>query len=298
MDPFIDLIQLLRPQATLWRRIDASGRWAVTFQGRDELLFCWMASGGCLFVRPGMGPLMLGLGDFLLVRTPGVFRLASDVGVRGVHSERVFAGPETMSVKLGTGADRAAMLHGGRFVCDAANVDLLTGLLPEVVHVRAGDRSMRRIHALLKMNAAESAAPRPGGDFVIGRLMELILVELLRGDSIGAESPGMLAGLADAVAGPALREMHGDIARAWTVAELARLVGVSRSAFAGRFREVVGVGPIEYLAEWRMARAKDLLQRGGSSVSEIAFAVGFQSVSAFSTAFRRRVGISPKEYRG
>jgi AraC-like DNA-binding protein len=90
--------------------------------------------------------------------------------------------------------------------------------------------------------------------------------------------------------------MHKDVARGWTVASLSALCGVSRSTFATRFREIVGVGPIDYLLRWRMALAKDELRLARSTIAEIGFAIGFQSASAFSTAFSRSVGCSPKDF--
>jgi AraC-like DNA-binding protein len=110
------------------------------------------------------------------------------------------------------------------------------------------------------------------------------------------EHTGLLAGLADPVAARALSAMHKDVAHGWTVSDLARLCGVSRSTFAARFHKIVGMGPIEYLQHWRMALAKDGLRRGKRSIGEIALAIGFQSSSAFSTAFSRVVGCSPKSF--
>ena len=94
----------------------------------------------------------------------------------------------------------------------------------------------------------------------------------------------------------ALSAMHGDVTHDWTVFVLARLCGVSRSTLAARFREIVGMGPIEYLQHWRMALAKDELRRGTKSIGQIALAIGFQSSSAFSTAFTRAVGCPPKRF--
>ena len=299
MDPFIELIRLLRPAATLWRRIDGSGRWGVLFRKRDDLLFCWVVSGECLLVRPHLAALVLVAGDFVLIRTSTWFTLTSDATAKPEESETAFATPDMLALRLsGDGDARPVKLQGGRFLFDTANEEMLTGLLPQVVHVRAADAAMQRIHTLLDMNATESAEPRPGSDFVVARLMELILIELLRSESLRAEqqTPGMLAGLGDAVAAPALRALHANVAHGWTVAELARLAGVSRSAFADRFRQVVGKGPIEYLLDWRMARAKDELRQGVRRTAEIAFLVGFQSASAFSTAFSRKVGCSPKVF--
>jgi AraC-like DNA-binding protein len=106
----------------------------------------------------------------------------------------------------------------------------------------------------------------------------------------------VLGGLSDPQLARALADMHADISRSWTVAELAERVGMSRSVFARRFSEAVGTGPVEYLLRWRMALAKDALLHGGSTLDEIAAQVGYQSASAFSTAFRKRVGCPPSDY--
>jgi AraC-like DNA-binding protein len=298
IDPVIALIQLLRPRATLWRRIEGIGTWGVSFRAHNDLLFCWVASGECCLTRPGLPALTLAIGDFVLVRTTTSFTLASDPKATSDDSETAFATSDTLVIKVGSGDGPPVTLHGGRFLFDTANEDLLTSLLPPLVHVPNSGRSMPRIRTLLEMNASESDAHRPGADFVVERLMELILVELLRTQSLQKEGqmPGMLAGLADPVAAPALRAIHSDIAHHWTVAELARLASVSRSTFATRFRLAVGTGPIEYLLHWRIATARDELRKGNRSISQIAFAVGFQSASAFSTAFSRRVGCAPGSF--
>jgi AraC-like DNA-binding protein len=201
-------------------------------------------------------------------------------------------------LRLGEGSGRHVVIPAGRFVVDTANEDLLSDLLPSMVHVAADDTSSSPIRTLLKLNDAESRTRGPASEFIIIRLMELVLVEILRTMTTqpGDEHRGLLAGLADPVAAPALSAMHRDVAHGWTVATLAKLCGVSRSTFATRFRNVVGMGPIEYLLQWRIALAKDELRRGTRSVGEIATAIGFQSGSAFSTSFTRVVGCSPKHF--
>lgn len=123
-------------------------------------------------------------------------------------------------------------------------------------------------------------------------------MEVLRGEALRAQPSqvGLLRGLADPVTARALAAMHGDVARSWTAEQLARLCRCSLSAFKQRFTSVVGVAPMRYLQRWRMAVAKDELRKGQRSVAEIAFLVGFQSGSAFSTAFTRAVGCSPSSF--
>jgi AraC-like DNA-binding protein len=298
MDPFLDLIQLLRPQAMLWSRIDGTGHWGLGFRKRDDLLFCWVEQGECLLTRSSIAPIHLHKDDFVVVRTSEPFALVTNLEIEPLDSETVVATTGSVSFALGSGGDSPVILRGGKFVFDSANEALLSGLLPSLIYVAADDTSSWRVRSLLKMNETENRQPGHGSEFIIMRLMELILVEILRNQAfqVAPQQTGLLAGLANPVTARALAAMHKNVAHPWTVASLARLCGVSRSTFATRFRGVVGTGPIEYLAHWRIALARDELRRGTRGIGEIALAIGFQSSSAFSTAFTRAVGYSPKYF--
>lgn len=299
MDPLLDLMRLLRPRAALFGGgLDAFGDWGLAFRKRDDLLFCWIERGECELIRPGCEPVRVRRGDFVLIYTSTPFTLASDASIAPVDSETAVAATRRVRLKLGSGVDRPVSLRAGKFLLEKANEDLLAGLFPPVIHIAAGDESLGPVRALLAMNEAEARKPGPASEFVIVRLVELVLVEILRTNlsRVGAEWPGLLAGLADKVTAKALAAMHRDVARDWTVDALARLCGVSRSTFAARFRTVVGTSPIDYLLQWRLALAKDALSLGAKSVGEIAFSIGFQSSSAFTTAFTRAAGCSPTRF--
>ena len=300
IDPFLDLIRLLRPQATLWGAIHASGRWAVGFRERHDLLFFRVDRGGCLLLESGKEPRTIGQGDFVLIRTIAPFLLASDRQVEPVDSETLVATTRSTTMRVGAGKTDPVTIRGGRFVFDTANEELLVQLLPPLVHVAVSETTSARILALLSMNEAENEARGPGADFVVARLMELLLVELLRGEAVDAQpaKAGMLQGLADPVTARALVAMHRDPAKSWTTSKLARLCGCSRSAFNLRFTRIVGTAPMRYLHSWRMAVAKDELRRGERSVAQIAFLIGFQSSGAFTRAFRRSVGSPPSSFVG
>ena len=298
IDPFVDLIRLLRPQATLWGAIRASGRWSISFRARRDVLFFRVDSGRCLLLRPDHEPLDLAPHDFVLIRTITPFTVGSDPDTKPVDSEKLVAATHSTEMHVGEGEEERVVIRGARFVFDTVNEDLLLNLLPPLVHVVFKGTGFDRTRVLLAMNEAESLTPGPGSDFVIARLMELLLVELLREEAPSAQpsQAGLLRGLADPVTARALAAMHGDVARSWTAEQLARLCGCSRSAFNQRFTSVIGVPPMRYLQQWRMAIAKDELRKGQRSVAEIALLVGFQSGGAFSTAFTRAVGCSPSNF--
>ena len=133
---------------------------------------------------------------------------------------------------------------------------------------------------------------------MLTHLVEVLLVEALRATPREDAPPGLLRGLADARLAPALRELHGQVERSWTVTQLARAAALSRSAFFERFTRTVGVPPMEYLLAWRMALAKDLLTRGELALAEIAERIGYGSASSFSTAFSRARRRAAEPVRG
>jgi AraC-like DNA-binding protein len=207
----------------------------------------------------------------------------------------VTGAPSAQAVRYGEPDEPADFrMLGGSFQIESANAPLLVALLPRMIHIRAAVSDTTRISRLVDLIIDECGAERPGGAMILDRLLEILLVEALRGEAIGdAVLPGLLAGMHDPALARALRAIHGDVRAGWTVAGLARVAGLSRSAFAARFMTTMGCAPIEYLARWRMALAKDALGRGGVSLDRLAAQTGYESASAFSTAFRRHVGCAP-----
>jgi len=183
---------------------------------------------------------------------------------------------------------------GGTFHIELVNAALLE-LVSQKIHIRAAEFDTSRLTRIIDLIMDEYATERPGRDAILQRFLEAMLVEALRWPSLGHESlpPGLIAGLRDASISGTLRAMHSDVRHGWTVAELAKHAGMSRSAFAARFVTTIGCAPMEYLSRWRMSLAQDALSRGGKSLDQLAEEIGYESASAFSTAFRRRSGCAP-----
>ena len=186
----------------------------------------------------------------------------------------------------------------GNFEFEAANRHLISTLMLPIVQVRGHEIAAGRLGALLATVGEEALAERPGRSLVLDRLLEVLLIEALRyrPPDIGDGGHGLLAGLADPKIGRALRIMHAHTRRPWTLVALAREVGMSRSALASRFTQIVGIPPIEYLANWRITLAKNALASADVPMVDIAEMAGYQSVSAFSAAFKRETGLSPTLY--
>lgn len=252
-----------------------------------------MLEGRCRLAVQGQEPIALEAGDFVLMpATPG-FTLSGFEPVVPVLIDPLQAAGAEGELRHGRpdGPPDVRML-GGYFAFDSPDAALLVSLLPALLHVRG----IERLSMLVRLVREESTAQRAGRELVLGRLVEVLLIEALRSTTGEGAPPGLLRGLADARLAAAMRLMHGEPARAWTVDELAKRAALSRSAFFARFSRAVGLRPMEYLLAWRMALAKDLLRRQGLALAEVAGQVGYSSASTFSTAFSRHVGLAPGQY--
>lgn len=292
-DPLSEILALLQPRTVFSKRISGAGRWGVRYSEFGQPSFCAVLEGSCRLAVDRHRALTLEAGDFILLpATPG-FTIS---GFEPVTPERVdpkVAASPTGEVRHGRRGGRPDVrLLGGYFVFDSPDAGLLVSLLPSVIHVRG----VERLSTLVRLVGEESIERRAGRDLVLTRLVEVLLIEALRSTSGEGAPPGLLRGLADARLAAAMRQMHGQIARSWTVAQLAKTAALSRSAFFQRFTSTVGVPPMEYLLAWRMAVAKDLLRRQELGVTLVAERVGYASVSTFSAAFSRHVGQPPSRY--
>lgn len=293
VDPLSDVITLLRPRTVFSKGITGAGRWGVRYTRFDQPSFCTVLHGRCRLAVDGQAPLTLQAGDFVFMpATPG-FTLSGFEPVTPVPVDPKAAAAPTGDVRHGTrGGPPDVRLLGGYFLFDSPDTALLVTLLPALIHVRG----VPRLSLLVGLLAQESRERRAGRELVLARLVELMLVEALRSSSGGEAPAGLLRGLADTRLALALRQMHADPGRAWTVDQLAKKAALSRSAFFDRFTRAVGLPPMEYLLAWRMAVAKDLLRRQAAGIAEVAERVGYGSASAFSTAFSRHVGQPPGRF--
>lgn len=301
MEPFADVISLLRPRAVGTKVIEGAGRWAVRRSRMNFAGFGLVLIGECWLAVDGHNPVRLAKGDFVLVPANPGFTIASDLACEVVSIDAQEAlGCQASGVRYGDPDLEVDFKQlGGYFELDSVNRGLIGGLLPTLVHVQASDPAAGRLKRTIDSIVEEALADRPGRDVVVDRLIEVLLVEALRFraeavDAIG--QTGLLAGLADPLLARALRRLHDDVAHPWSVEELASEAGLSRSVFSERFRQTIGVPPMQYLMDWRMALAKAMLQRDAPLLEAVAAAIGYQSASAFSTAFRREVGSPPSHF--
>ncbi|HEX4475201.1 MAG TPA: AraC family transcriptional regulator [Polyangiaceae bacterium] len=315
-DPLSDVLRAVRLTGAVFFAIDASAPWvAETPSGKalgphimpnvDHVIeyhvvkkgSCW----GGLLDEP---PVRLEAGDIVVFPQGDAHVMSSAPGMRGtpdidVHRSAAHSRlPVAISID-GGGSERAELICG--FLgCDARPFNPLLATLPRMIHhLRGSGEADTTLRRFVDLALAESNAPRPGSDVVLAHLSELLFVEAVRTYVAGLspEKVGWLAGLRDENIGRALQKLHERPSHGWTLEDLAKEVGMSRSMLAERFTHFVGVPPIQYLAQWRIQLVASLLCTTKSTLAEIADRVGYGSEAALSRAFKRWVGVSPASYR-
>jgi len=294
MDPLSDIVALLRPSTAIAKPITGRGTWCVRYAAHNAPGFTIILKGRCWIEFEGEAPIELGKGDFILLPSSPSFALSTAPGIACQVQE-----PRYTAVRHGEQDGEAEFESlGGTFTIEQANASLLLALLPRLIHVPASHGRTDKLGRVIALIMEECASEGPGKELILQRMLEVLLIEALRSREIGAadDRAGLLHGMRDPRLARVLATLHADVTGRWTVVKLARIAGLSRSTFAARFGEVLGCGPIEYLARWRMALAKDALVVGTKTLERIAEDVGYASASAFSTAFSRRIGCSPGRF--
>ncbi|MBB3052335.1 AraC-like DNA-binding protein [Prauserella isguenensis] len=314
MDALADLLAGVRARSAAFCRTVLEPPWALRIADGARLALVTTVRGHAWLVpdddrdggEPGVSqPVRIDEGQVAVVKGPAPYVVADEVSTPA----SVVVGPrnrlttmdgtditeEFLRTSAGRESPDSSVIVSGTYSVTGDVGARLLAALPEVALVRAADITS----PVLDLLVAELAAARPGQHAVLDRLLDLALIETVRtwmGGQRG-EAPGWFRAQGDPVVGEALRLMHDDSGAPWTVASLAARTGVSRAAFARRFAELVGSPPMSYLADWRITVAADLLRGTDDTADAIARTVGYANAFAFSAAFKRHRGISPREHR-
>jgi AraC-like DNA-binding protein len=302
-DPLGEALDHLRMSGAFYCRTELTAPWGITLPRLPEYLWFHVVTSGALELEAdGQGSIAVHQGDLALVTHGAGHVLRSEPGAPA---------PGILELEREAVSDRYEVLrHGGggaptRLMCGAVRFDHpaahnLVAALPGLICVEAlAGPDVARVQATLSQIAAETMHPRPGGEAVVTRLADIVVIQAIRAwieTDPGAQS-GWLGALRDPQIGRALAAIHADPARAWTVASLAREVAMSRSAFAARFSELVGEPAMQYLTRLRMQVALNALRDEGATVAELAGRLGYRSHAAFARAFKRVVGAAPGEVK-
>ncbi|WP_354640050.1 AraC family transcriptional regulator [Kitasatospora camelliae] len=308
MDALGALLTGPRAQGAFLLRSVYDPPWAVRIE--DEAPLCLLTPvRGEAWVVPGDGPpVRLGPGDVAVVRGPQPYTVADhpDTAPQVVilpgqvsatlDGERLCEERDLGVRTWGERPDGATVLLSGTYQLRGEVSGRLLGALPTVLRLAAAEFDS----PLLPLLAEETVREEPGQEVVLDRLLDLLLISVLRTwlSRPASPAPAWYRAYADPVVGRALRLLHADPARPWTVAALAEQAGVSRAALARRFTELVGRSPMAYLTDWRLDLAADLLAEPDATVASVARRVGYGSPFALSTAFKRVRGLTPQQHRG
>lgn len=298
-DPLGEVLHSLRLTGTFYCHSVLTEPWGMTVPAMPGYLwFHIVTSGHCLLDVDGSDGRMVRPGEVALVPHGGGHRVRSepDAATPDVRSlPQEYLNDRYVVLRQGDGADPSSLVCGGvRFEHPTARE--LIALLPRLLHVNATEGvGTEWLSATLRLIATEAADSRPGGETLITRLSDIVVIQAIRTwlDEEPRARTGLLAALRHPQIGHAMSLIHRNPARAWTVATLATEVAMSRSAFAARFTEIVGETVMTYLTRWRMRLALDRLAAEDVTVCELAGRVGYHSEAAFSRAFKRFNGVPP-----
>jgi len=298
MDPLSDVLSLLKPRSYMSAGFDAGGNWSIQFPDHHECIKCYaVASGQCWLSVEGVpDAVRLKTGDCFVLPSGRPFRLASDVTLTPVDAGPIFSPARDGGVVSYNGGGDF-FLVGSRFAVSGNHAGVLLGMLPPIVHIRK-ESDQAALRWSVERMMQELRERQPGSFLVAQHLAHMMLVQALRIHLTEGVKGGVgwFFALADKQMSAAINSMHDDPAHRWTLQELAERAGMSRSSFALKFKETVGASPIEYLTRWRMLLAGDRLANSSDSISVIALALGYESESAFGTAFKKVMGFSPRRY--
>lgn len=290
-DPFSEVLAALGARSVRGTGLEAAGEWALAFDGRARLKFVAVTRGRCWLLLPDHLPEALVEGDVVLISNTR-YTLASDPAVEPMDGMPLYALPGQDLVRIGDAAETALIGGGSGFVDGSAAFVL--DALPQFLRVDRTSSTAEAVARTLNALRTEVAHAELGGSLIAERLAEILVIAAVRAFvTAGPTSAGWITALADPRIGKALRLLHADVAYRWTVPLLASEVGMSRSAFTQRFTKRVGRPPLDYLTHWRMVLAQRKLN-AGETIATVAAEVGYNSQSAFSHAFKRTLGCTPR----
>lgn len=316
-DALSDVLRTVRLTGATFFDVVAKAPWVAEQPPREMILpkilpgaehliaYHVITEGRCFANIVGEEPIAIEAGEVVVFTKGDPHVMSSSPGMRAdpVASDALDAATGSQLpffVNYGGDGPISAKLVCGFLACDAQPFNPLLDTLPPVI--KAGDKQGSDagwLGQFIRLAMMESTDKRAGGESVLAKLSELMFIEVVRRhlETLPPEQTGWLAGLRDPFVGKALSLMHARPARNWTIEELAKDVGLSRSVLAERFADLVGMPPMYYLAKWRMQIAAGLLSGGSTNIATIAAEIGYGSEAAFSRAFKKLVGVPPSAWR-
>jgi AraC-like DNA-binding protein len=302
MDPLSEVFGSLRIQDAIYTRLEATAPWGFHHPGDTvpRIRFGLMVRGSALLkFKNQRQAISLSAGDvFIFILSDEPFTIV-DHPRSAVADYRELRKLEVDCVIHYGGGGALTTLVSGSFGMNAPETPLISTILPRHLHLRLEQNRSHAFQSILDLLAAETAQPGIASSRLISCLYESLFVYAIRAYATSSAAPpkGWLAAMSDKHLSKAIQAMHSGIHKSWSVDSLAREARMSRSAFALKFRTVLGQTPLEYLTRWRMYKAGGMIRSNNMSFAEVASAIGYGSESSFSRVFRREMGLAPREYR-
>ena len=302
-DPLGEILHLLKLTGTFYCQSRFTAPWGITIPGFPDVMSFAVVIGGRAWMKVGEdAPFEIQKGDLVLMTHGAPIKLYSDAEARLMELEELPIRKVTElyeTVEYGGGGAECSIMYG-LVRLDHASSPMLMALLPDVLKIDPWEEEAGSwLQGTLQFIAREARELRPGGETVITRLADVVVIEAIRrwlSRSADADR-GWLKAARDPQVGRAIVAIHRDPAADWSVESLAQVAGMSRSAFAARFTGLVGTPAMQYLAQWRMNLARRILQETGQPIAAIAAELGYQSEPAFNRAFKRVFGTTPGQVR-
>jgi AraC-like DNA-binding protein len=299
MDPLTDLLPAMRVHSAVYTRVDATAPWGIDFIPYHHVKFGIVLHGsGWINLADDTPPVALSAGDCYLLPRGCAFTLRDRLDSPTQNFEELLCQIEGRTLRYGGGGELTTII-GGRFIFQGPRYPALLDVLPELVHFKVTANELTALQSTIQLLAAEIAAPVLGSSLILDRLADIFFVQTLRAylGSGNGRDVRWFGAAADHQIGSALRALHEKSAHAWTIEALAGTVNMSRSAFALRFKTLIGEAPMEYLARCRIQKASRLLHESDLTIRQIADSVGYESETSFNKAFKRRIGVPPGRFR-
>ena len=302
MDPLSEVFGTMRIQEARYRRVEATAPWGFRYSGDKgpRIRFGLVIRGSALLrFKDQRRTISLSSGDlFIFILSDEPFTLLDHPRSAVIDYSELRKLEVDGVIHYGGGGPLTTLVSGS-FGMRAFGAPLISTILPRYLHLRLEQNRSHAFQSVLDLLAAETAQPGIASSRLISCLYESLFVFAIRAYASSSAAPpkGWLAAMSDKHLSKAIQAMHASLDRSWSVASLAREARMSRSAFALKFRTVLGQTPLEYLTRWRMYKAGAMIRSNNKSLAEVASAIGYGSESSFSRVFRRKMGEAPREYR-
>ena len=299
MDPLTDLLPAMRVERAVYTRVEATAPWGLDCIAYHHTKFGIVLNGNCwISVEGDSKPIALTGGDCYLLPRGNAFMLRDEITTRPDKLEDALKKLDGRVLRHGGGGEPTTIV-GGRFIFRGQRPPAILELLPSLLHFKVTPAELESLQATLLLLATETTDPALGSSLIVDRLADIFFVQTLRA-YIGSDTDrrvGWLGAVGDRQIAGAVRVLHEKTEHSWTIEALASSVNMSRSAFALRFKTLVGTAPMEYLTRCRIHKASRLLRESELTVAQVAQQIGYDSETAFNKAFKRQIGIPPGRFR-